>query len=48
MMAIYHDEGVDESRLVILDAQNFSDEPVAEVIMPQRVPYSAHGNWMPG
>ena len=47
VMAIYHDEDVDESRLVILDAQNFGDEPVAEVIMPQRVPYGAHGNWMP-
>ena len=46
VMAIYHDEAVDESRLVILDAQHFGDEPVAQVVMPQRVPYGAHGNWM--
>ena len=38
----------DESRLVILDAQAFDAAPVAEVVMPRRIPYGAHGNWMAG
>jgi carotenoid cleavage dioxygenase len=35
------------SRVVIIDAQEFSSSPVAEVYLPQRVPYGAHGNWVP-
>lgn len=47
VMALRHDEAEDESRLVILNSQDFDGAPVAEVIMPRRVPYGAHGNWMP-
>ena len=32
---------------VVLDAQDFEGAPLAEVDLPQRVPYGAHGNWMP-
>jgi carotenoid cleavage dioxygenase len=46
VMAFRHDEGRDESALVLLDAQAFDAPPVAEAIMPRRVPYGAHGNWM--
>ena len=48
VMALCHDEAADESRLVILDAQAFNAAPVAEVVMPRRIPYGAHGNWMAG
>ena len=34
-----------ESTFVILDAGNFSGEPVAIVKLPQRVPLGLHGNW---
>ncbi len=33
------------SRALILDAQNLSDKPVAEVIIPQRIPLGFHGTW---
>ena len=47
IMALRHDESKDESTLVILDALSFDAAPVAEVVMPRRIPYGAHGNWMP-
>ena len=36
-----------ESNFVILDAENFSGEPVAVVKLPHRVPLGLHGNWYP-
>jgi carotenoid cleavage dioxygenase-like enzyme len=36
-----------ESRFVILDAEDFSGEPVAVVKLPRRVPLGLHGNWCP-
>ena len=46
ILALRHDEARDESALVILNAQDFDGAPAAEIIMPRRVPYGAHGNWM--
>jgi len=37
----------DESEFVLLDARNFSAEPIARVKLPQRVPYGFHGSWSP-
>jgi len=37
-------EGVTELR--VIDAQDFAGEPVARVVLPQRVPYGAHGSWL--
>jgi len=48
ILAFRHDESKDESRLVILNADDFEGAPQAEIIMPRRVPYGAHGNWMAG
>jgi carotenoid cleavage dioxygenase-like enzyme len=36
-----------ESNFVILDAEEFSGEPVAIVKLPQRVPLGLHSNWCP-
>ncbi len=47
VLNLIHDTVSDESRLIILDAQNFSAPPVAVVHMPRRVPYGAHGTWVP-
>ena len=47
ILALRHDEAKDESALVILNAQDFDGEPAAEIAMPRRIPYGAHGNWMP-
>ena len=34
------------SELVVIDAQNVTSEPVARVLIPQRVPYGFHGAWI--
>jgi carotenoid cleavage dioxygenase len=46
-MSLVHSETTGKSRLIIVDAQNFSASPVATVELPFRVPYGAHGNWVP-
>lgn len=35
------------SDLIVLDAQNLSDAPIATVKLPHRVPMGFHGNWRP-
>jgi carotenoid cleavage dioxygenase len=47
VLSIVHDENANESSLVIIDARAFADEPVAKVRFPRRVPYGAHGSWLP-
>ena len=42
-----HDATTDTANVVILDARDFSGEPVATVHLPQRVPFGFHGNWVP-
>lgn len=41
-----YDPTRDGSDLVILDASDFTGDPVATVKLPQRVPYGFHGNWI--
>lgn len=41
-----YDPTRDGSDLVILDAADFTGDPVATVKLPQRVPYGFHGNWI--
>ncbi|PVH48362.1 hypothetical protein PAHAL_4G315800 [Panicum hallii] len=40
-----HDEGTNISQVYIIDAKRFSEEPVAKITLPQRVPYGFHGNF---
>jgi carotenoid cleavage dioxygenase len=47
VMAIVHDTAIEKSRLIIIDAQNFNAPPLATIHLPQRVPYGAHGSWVP-
>ena len=47
VISLSHDERSGHSRLLVIDAQNFSAPPVATVHLPQRVPYGAHGSWIP-
>ncbi|MGF1538301.1 MAG: carotenoid oxygenase family protein [Elainellaceae cyanobacterium] len=46
LLALVHDEAENQSELLILEAQQFSAEPVARVMLPQRVPYGFHGVWL--
>lgn len=47
VISLAHDTRTDESRMVIVDAQDFTAPPVAVVHLPRRVPYGAHGSWVP-
>lgn len=46
VMAYVYDANRDTSDVVILDAQGFSDAPVATIELPVRVPFGFHGNWL--
>jgi carotenoid cleavage dioxygenase len=37
----------DRTELVLLDARDITAGPVARVVMPRRLPFGFHGNWMP-
>lgn len=41
-----HDTITNKSELVILNAQNITDGPIAQVLLPQRVPYGFHCAWV--
>ncbi len=47
VMTICHDEASQQSKFLIVDAQNFNAPPVATIHLPYRVPYGAHGSWIP-
>jgi carotenoid cleavage dioxygenase len=47
VLSFAHDRNTNKSKFLIIDAQNFDSAPVAEVELPQRVPYGAHGSWLP-
>lgn len=40
-----YDPNINNSYLMILDAKNITDEPLAKILMPRRVPDGLHGNW---
>jgi carotenoid cleavage dioxygenase len=46
LMTYVYDQPTDSSRFVLLDARDISAEPVAEVELPQRVPFGFHGSWL--
>ena len=48
LLSFIYDERESRSELIILDAQHITDEPLARVIIPQRVPYGFHACWVPG
>ncbi|HVT77658.1 MAG TPA: carotenoid oxygenase family protein [Acidimicrobiales bacterium] len=47
LLSWVHDHANDASRVVILDARAPSAGPVAEVLLPRRVPFGFHGSWLP-
>ncbi|MFP6664353.1 MAG: carotenoid oxygenase family protein [Deltaproteobacteria bacterium] len=47
LLSIVYDRASDVSDLVVLDALNVAAGPVAEVRLPQRVPFGFHGTWIP-
>lgn len=47
LLSLVYDTAAKESTLAVLDAQDVASGPVAEVVMPQRVPYGFHATWIP-
>lgn len=47
VLSIVYDSNTDDSYLTIIDARNFSGKAVAKVKLPRRVPFGAHGSWLP-
>jgi carotenoid cleavage oxygenase len=47
VLAVVHDPSRDSSDVVVLDATDFTANPVATVHLPARVPFGFHGNWVP-
>eukprot|EP00741_Cyanophora_paradoxa_P017876 tig00021035_g17265.t1 len=46
LVGYVHDEGADRSELRVFDAAALGD-PLARVLLPQRVPYGFHGAFFP-
>jgi 8'-apo-carotenoid 13,14-cleaving dioxygenase len=46
LMTFTHTHDGTRASFVVLDAQDVTRGPVAEVPLPQRVPYGFHGNWV--
>jgi carotenoid cleavage dioxygenase len=46
LVTFVYDTGEETSELVVVDAQDVTAEPVARVLVPQRVPYGFHGAWV--
>ncbi|MFB3107679.1 MAG: carotenoid oxygenase family protein, partial [Pseudomonadales bacterium] len=47
LMSFIYDAGRDASELLILDARDLSEPPIAQVLLPARVPFGFHGSWVP-
>jgi len=48
LMTYLYDRSLDKSGLVIYNAQDLAAGPVAEIRLPQRVPFGFHGSWVAG
>jgi carotenoid cleavage dioxygenase len=46
VLYLAYDRARNGSELVVLDTSDFRGEPVARVVLPHRVPYGFHGNWV--
>ncbi|KAL7595358.1 hypothetical protein Lser_V15G28267 [Lactuca serriola] len=47
VISFVHDEHLNRSRVILVDAHKFTGEPVAIINLPCRVPYGFHGAFMP-
>jgi len=46
LVTFVYDMNEETSELVVVNAQDITAEPVARVLIPQRVPYGFHGAWV--
>ena len=43
---MYNYRPTTKTHIIIKDTDDFSNKPVAEILLPQRVPFGAHGSWL--
>ncbi len=46
LLTFVHDHNTDSAEFVVMDAQDFERGYVAQVQLPQRIPFGFHGNWV--
>jgi carotenoid cleavage dioxygenase len=46
LITFVHNSTKETSELVVINARDLTSEPVARVLIPQRVPYGFHGAWI--
>ncbi len=46
VLALVYDQARNGSDFYILDARDIAGEPIAQIRIPNRVPYGFHGNWV--
>jgi carotenoid cleavage dioxygenase-like enzyme len=46
VLALVYNQARNSSDFFILDARDIAGDPIAEVRIPNRVPYGVHGNWV--
>ena len=47
VLALVYNAARNASDFFVLDARDIAGEPIAEIRIPNRVPYGFHGNWVP-
>jgi carotenoid cleavage dioxygenase len=47
VVSYVYDATTDRSDVVVLDARDFTGDPVATIHLPVRVPFGFHGSWIP-
>lgn len=47
LLSYVYDKASNRSEVLILDANSMSSEPVAQILLPARVPMGFHGSWVP-
>ena len=46
LLTFVYDTSQEQSELVVVHAQDMAAQPVARLLIPQRVPYGFHGTWV--
>jgi carotenoid cleavage dioxygenase len=46
LLTFVYDTARKISELIVVNAQDLTDEPLARILLPQRVPYGFHGTWI--
>ena len=46
LLTYVYDTQLERSELLVINAQDMTSEPVARVLLPQRVPYGFHALWV--